>query len=190
MLNKKKAGFLRFSNIYAYLPSHQFNRRQAMTTLKFLKHSICWYLHVKNLKLYAEEANVLSCMKLRLWYCAIVLFHIKWLAKVNAMSELSNAVKDPSNQCIHYIIHYHQEYCNETLVFSKGLKPGSDAAPLMCPNLTDELSTVKERRLNQFSTAVFFLKGPKILSKSMKLDWNFQRRGGCKEKSLLWWRYG
>ena len=29
-------------------------------------------------------------------------------------------------------IYYYQEYYNETLVFSKILRPGSDAAPLMC----------------------------------------------------------
>ena len=30
---------------------------------------------------------------------------------------------------------------------------------------------------------------PKNLSKCMKLDWNFQRGGGYKEKSLPWGRY-
>ena len=34
------------------------------------------------------------------------------------------------------------------------VRPGSDAAPLV-PNLTDELSTAKERPLNQFGTPVF-----------------------------------
>ena len=29
-------------------------------------------------------------------------------------------------------IHYYQEYCTETLVFSKILRSGSDAVPLMC----------------------------------------------------------
>ena len=31
---------------------------------------------------------------------------------------------------------------------------------------------------------------PKNVSKCMKLDWNFQRGGGSKEKSLPWWSYG
>ena len=31
------------------------------------------------------------------------------------------------------IIHYYQEYYNETFVFPKILRPGLDAAPLMCP---------------------------------------------------------
>ena len=38
-------------------------------------------------------------------------------------------------------------------LFCTFLRPGSDAAQLV-PNLTDELSTAKERRLNQFGTAV------------------------------------
>ena len=41
------------------------------------------------------------------------------------------------------------------------LRPGSDAAPLV-PNLTDELSTAKERRLNQFGTAVLVWCGKSV----------------------------
>ena len=44
------------------------------------------------------------------------------------------------------------------------IRPGSDAAPLM-PNLTDELSTAKERCLNQFGMAVLVW-----YSKSVKFD--------------------
>ena len=66
---------------------------------------------------------------------------------------------------LYIIVHYYQEYYNETLVFSKILRPGSDAAPLMPPSLTDELSAVKERRLNKFSAAVLVWCG-----KSVKFD--------------------
>ena len=46
------------------------------------------------------------------------------------------------------------------------LRPGSDAAPLnYVPNLTDELSSAKERRLNQVGTAVLVRCG-----KSVKFD--------------------
>ena len=44
------------------------------------------------------------------------------------------------------------------------IRPGSDAAPLM-PNLTDELSTAKERCLNQIGMAVLVW-----YSKSVKFD--------------------
>ena len=41
-----------------------------------------------------------------------------------------------------------------TVPFIYNFRPGYDAAPHHVPNLTDELSTAKERRLNQFGTAV------------------------------------
>ena len=41
------------------------------------------------------------------------------------------------------------------------LRPGSDVAPLV-PNLTEVLSTAKERRLNQFGTAVLIWCGKNV----------------------------
>ena len=52
------------------------------------------------------------------------------------------------------IIHYYQEYYNETFVFSQNPQARFKRRSTHVPNLTDELNTVKERRLNQFSTAV------------------------------------
>ena len=40
--------------------------------------------------------------------------------------------------------------------------PGSDALSTHVPNLTDELSTAKERRLNQFGTAVLVWCGKSV----------------------------
>ena len=54
------------------------------------------------------------------------------------------------------------------------LRPGSDAGSTHMPNLTDELSTAKERRLNQFGAAVLDYCGKSVIKVRQSL-FNFCR---------------
>ena len=65
-----------------------------MTTLKFLKHRTWWFFHLLKTSEIARRGrksfvlNKAAIVVFRNLSFATVLFHIKWRAKVNTMSEL------------------------------------------------------------------------------------------------------